>query len=101
PALVNQQVLNAARDPLVTLEMDRFNLEINTDPLPLRGTPFTALAHTLEERLRRIRAAAARHHARPVTIGILPTLVPSDVDDAILTERPRYQALCAGIAQRR
>jgi hypothetical protein len=101
PALLNQQVLSAARDPLVTVEMDRFNLEINTDPVPLRGAPFSALARTLEEKLRRIRVAAARHAARPVIIGILPTLVPGDLDEAILTQRPRYRALRAGIDRRR
>jgi hypothetical protein len=101
PALLNREVLASARDPLLTVELDRFNLEINTAPLRLQGTPFSALAQTLGEKLRRIRSAAAEHAARAVTIGILPTLVPGDLEGPIVTERPRYRALCAGIEGRR
>src|SRR4051794_41055271 len=101
PSLVNQEVLAAARDPLLTVELDRFNLEINAAPLRLAGTPLSKLAEALEERLARIRHAAARFDSRVVTVGILPTLVPDDLQRPIITQRPRYRALCAGIARRR
>lgn len=97
PAPVNQEVLAAARDPRLTLEINRFNLEINADPVPLAGRPFTALAEGLEEALGGVRRAAATASAAPVTIGILPTAGPADLGPWALTDTPRYRALSAAL----
>jgi class 3 adenylate cyclase len=43
PLPVNRYVLAAAVDPRVSLEIDRFNLEVNARPVPLGGRAFTAL----------------------------------------------------------
>src|SRR4051812_11699603 len=69
PAPLNRQVLADVRDRRVTIEMDKFNLEINGDPSPLAGRPFSALAAGLGEALAEVARAAARHDARVVTIG--------------------------------
>ena len=39
----NQAVRAASADPRVTVELDRFNLELNASPVRLAGRPFTAL----------------------------------------------------------
>src|SRR6185503_14690098 len=101
PLPYNRAVLAEALDPRVTLELDRFNLEINTRPSPLAGRPFTALGEELEGALAAIRIAAARHGGRVVTIGILPTLEPADLVSSALTELNRYRALSAGLRRLR
>jgi hypothetical protein len=101
PLLCNRQVLAATLDPRVTLELDRFNLELNTHPVPLAGAPFSALARELDDALRATARAAAIHGGRVVTIGILPTLTERDLRAPVLTDSPRYRALSAGIRQLR
>jgi hypothetical protein len=48
PLARNQAILEDAGDPRLTLELDRFNLEINPSPSPLAGQPLTSLGHELE-----------------------------------------------------
>src|SRR5689334_216526 len=40
PAPRNRAVLETARDRRLTLELGRFNLEVNADPSPIAGRPF-------------------------------------------------------------
>lgn len=93
----NRAVLDAAAHPRLTLEADRFNIECNTAPVPLRGRPFAALRRDLDDVLGAVAAAAAAQGARVVAIGILPTLRPSDLTPAALTPSARYRALSQGL----
>lgn len=43
----NQAIRAAVADPRVTVELDRFNLELNASPALLAGRPFTALGGEL------------------------------------------------------
>ncbi len=43
----NQAVRAATADSRVTVELDRFNLELNASPIPLAGRPFAALGDEL------------------------------------------------------
>lgn len=101
PAPVNRTVLAEALDPRVTLEVDRFNLEINTRPVPLAGRPMTALEDEIRQALAETRRAAGHHGARVVTVGILPTLVEEDLQRSALTDGNRYRALSAGLRRLR
>ncbi|NVJ26755.1 MULTISPECIES: glutamate--cysteine ligase [Myxococcus] len=101
PLPVNQRVLANTEDPRVTLEVDRFNLEVNLRPGPLAGRPFTALQAEFEDSLREVRRAAATQGARVAAIGILPTLRVADLGPHALTAQTRYHALNAAIRQRR
>lgn len=101
PLPVNRAVLAAAVDPRISLELDRFNLEINARPIPLAGRAFGALAAELSDALAAIDRAAARHRGRSIAIGILPTLVASDLQPGMLTESHRYRALSAAIRRLR
>src|SRR5262245_43633452 len=47
PAVVNHQVLATAADERLSLEANRFNLEINAPPAKLAGSPFSALHREL------------------------------------------------------
>jgi gamma-glutamyl:cysteine ligase YbdK (ATP-grasp superfamily) len=93
PLLKNQAVLEDAGDPRLTLELDRFNLEVNPSPLPLAGQPLTGLERELEAALRSVRATARSHGGRVTMIGILPTLRDEDLQREAITDAPRYRAL--------
>ncbi len=100
PAPNNRAVLAATTDPRITHEVDRFNLEINSNPVALAGRPFAALHDDLTGAFAEITRAAATNAARPIAIGILPTLREDDLRDA-LTEVHRYRALSSSLRRQR
>jgi gamma-glutamyl:cysteine ligase YbdK (ATP-grasp superfamily) len=101
PSPVNKQVIADSIDPRLTLEIDRFNLEVNCRPCMLAGSPFTALADELDDLVAESRRMAARHGARPVVVGILPTLTAGELERSALSDVARYRALSAGLRRQR
>jgi len=101
PLPINSVVLRAAHHPRLTVETDRFNVEYNSSPFLLAGRPFTALGAELEETLTTLRRSVKRYHGRVVTVGILPTLRPGDLEPHVLTNTARYRALSAGLRRLR
>jgi hypothetical protein len=99
PLPMNRAVLASALDPRVSLEIDRFNLEINARPVRFAGRAFGTLAGELSDGLAAVTRAVAPLGGRPITIGILPTLVAGDLRPGMLTDSHRYRAL--SIALRR
>jgi hypothetical protein len=97
----NQAVQAAAADPRITVELDRFNLELNASPVPLAGRPFAALGSELNVLLDHVAHAARGRAGRPALIGILPTLTRADLSPGALTEVPRYRALNTGLRRLR
>lgn len=97
----NDEVLERAGEPRVTVELGRFNLEVNATPVPCAGRPFTAFQRELEELLATVRRAAAAEGARVAVIGILPTLTEAQLGPDALTDQARYLALSKGVLARR
>ncbi len=97
----NQAVLDHAADQRVTLELDRFNLELNPSPSSLDGRPFSGLGQEMRGALGRVREAAAAHGGRVAIVGILPTLRTEDLHRSAITDSPRYRALNHGIQRLR
>jgi gamma-glutamyl:cysteine ligase YbdK (ATP-grasp superfamily) len=93
----NQAVRAATADPRVSLELDRFNLELNATPTLLAGHPFTALGAELRLLLDLVADAARRHGGRLGLVGILPTLGRGDLHPGVMTDLPRYRALDRGL----
>jgi gamma-glutamyl:cysteine ligase YbdK (ATP-grasp superfamily) len=93
PLAKNQAILEDAGDPRLTLELDRFNLEVNPSPSTLAGQPLTALGQQLEAALASVRATARAHGGRVAMVGILPTLRDEDLHRGAITDAPRYRAL--------
>jgi hypothetical protein len=89
----NQAILEDAGDPRLTLELDRFNLEINPSPSSLAGQGLADLGRELEGALESVRATAAAHSGRLAMVGILPTLRDRDLHREAITDAPRYRAL--------
>jgi gamma-glutamyl:cysteine ligase YbdK (ATP-grasp superfamily) len=97
PALLNRQLLEAAEDPRLTLEANRFNAEINSPPTLLCGRPWSTLHAELSDALGVARDAGAAIGARIATIGILPTLGPNDLGPGTVSDAPRFRALANGL----
>lgn len=97
----NQAVRAAVADPRIAVELDRFNLELNSSPVPLAGRPFAALGGELNVLLDHVAQAARGRAGRPALIGILPTLTRADLSRGVITDLPRYQALNTGLRRLR
>lgn len=97
PARVNQAVHAAAGDGRLDLELDRFNLELNSAPVPLTGRPMSALGDDLADGLVTVQRAAATVGARAVAVGILPTLRSEDLGPAAMSDSARFRALNGGL----
>ena len=95
--LLNEAIAARHADPLLTLELNRYNLEYNLAPVFGAAAPFSALQHQLDEALVRLGVTAAALDARVVPVGILPTLRRDDFGPACMTPQPRYRALMAGL----
>jgi hypothetical protein len=93
PLTRNQAVLEDAGDPRLTLELDRFNLEVNPSPSPLAGRPLSRMGQELEGALESVRAAARSYGGRVAMVGILPTLRDEDLHRGAITDASRYRAL--------
>jgi gamma-glutamyl:cysteine ligase YbdK (ATP-grasp superfamily) len=101
PLRRNQEVCAATADPRVTLELDRFNMELNSSPTGLAGHPFTGLGDELSLLLGRVGEAAKTYGGRLTAVGILPTLRRSDLGLDVITDAPRYVALNNGLRRLR
>lgn len=93
PRPCNLDVLAELGDSRATVEIARFNLELNLSPTAAVGRPFTALGDEIRELLQTLAPITARHGARVVPVGILPSVLPADVTHAAMTDLPRYRAL--------
>ena len=101
PRPCNVEVLTALGDPRATVEIARFNLELNLSPVAAAGRPFGALGTEIRELLERVAPIASRCGARVMPVGILPSVMPEDVTHAAMTDLPRYRALEAQVQRLR
>ncbi|ALS98032.1 hypothetical protein [Lacimicrobium alkaliphilum] len=98
PAPLNEQLLELMQHPLLTEELNRFNLEINLSPVSAAGTPFQALQSELLPILSKLKQKAASVDSEIVAIGILPTLDSTHLQRDFMTDRARYRALTNELA---
>jgi hypothetical protein len=101
PLPLNQAIRAEAADSRISVELNRFNLELNSSPAPLAGRPFTALGDELRLLLARAGEAARAHQGRIALIGILPTLSQAHLDARAVTDAARYRALGRGLRRLR
>ena len=93
PALVAIPVLERLNAEAYTTELARFNLEVNLDPLELKGDCFSVLERDLLDHVENVREAARKEGAEVILTGILPSLKKSDANLDSITPRDRYYAL--------
>jgi gamma-glutamyl:cysteine ligase YbdK (ATP-grasp superfamily) len=101
PAARNDDVLQRMSDPLLTTELARFNIELNTHPRHLSGDALERMQHGLEDTWRRTRNGAAALGLRLVMIGILPSVRQSDLGRAAMTPIARFAALNEQVLRQR
>ncbi|MEQ8764139.1 MAG: glutamate-cysteine ligase family protein [Planctomycetota bacterium] len=101
PAPRATEVLDRLKDPAVTTELARFNLEVNLEPRVYGGRCLSEMEKELVRRLTQVRQAAESVDARVLLTGILPTLQLSDLSLANMTPNPRYFALNKAICDMR
>src|SRR6516225_2578242 len=97
----NQAIRAAVADPRVTVELNRFNLELNATPALLVGRPFATLGGELNLLVDRVTHAARDYGGRVAVIGILPTLSLTDLGPGAMTDLPRYRVLAGGLRRLR
>jgi gamma-glutamyl:cysteine ligase YbdK (ATP-grasp superfamily) len=93
PAAQNTALLNMMQHPLLTEELNQFNLEFNLSPVEARGTPFSNMTEELTPVLEQLRHKASSLECKIATIGILPTLSSAHLHRDFMTDLPRYRAL--------
>jgi gamma-glutamyl:cysteine ligase YbdK (ATP-grasp superfamily) len=101
PLYANQEIVTAANDPHLTLELNRYNLEYNLAAYSVSAAAFAATEAEVLAKLERARTVAATLGGRIVPIGILPTLRQSDFGPHCITGRKRYHALVGQLIRRR
>lgn len=101
PLPINDQVLAAARDSQLTLELNRYNLEYNLSPQGIAKEAFIATENEILRKLEHVRGVASEFGGTVVPIGILPTLEQADFGAQLITDRKRYHALVRQLLLRR
>src|SRR5690606_6859194 len=89
------------QDPNLQLELNRYNLEYNFNPVQVIPTPFTEMETDMVSMLHRVDAVAQQFDSKVVPIGILPTLTERDVTRSVMSDSARYRALSAGLRNKR
>lgn len=93
PAPIAVEVLERIKDPRVTSEIGRFNLECNLEPLLFGGNCLRLMENRLNELLERVRRTVRDLGAEVILTGILPTLRKSDLTLDNMVPADRYYAL--------
>lgn len=93
PAPLNEPYLERLNDALVSPELSKFNVELNSTPRAVSGDVFSAMRRELERNWQRCRTAARELDAELVMIGILPTVRAADLTLAQMSAMERYRAL--------
>ena len=101
PAPIGPRVLAESRDPHLTPELGRFNLEFNCDPLELQGNCLALLEKQLHRSIAGVAAVAERHGASVLLTGILPSLTLSQLKRRNMTPKRRYELLWEAVKKLR
>ncbi len=86
-------VLNDIADDHFTSELNKYNLELNLDPIKLGGTCFSDMHKQLNSLLSVAKDAAAKHGDKVILTGILPTITQKYLQFDYMTPVDRYKIL--------
>ncbi len=101
PLHKNLEIIKELDDPLLTLELNRYNLEYNFSPVMLKDNCFAATQTEALAAFDKINGVAKQWNGRVVPIGILPTLQQSDIGYHAMTPLHRFEALTNELTQLR
>lgn len=94
-------VLNDLKDEQFTTEIGNYNLEINLDPLELKGDCFSRLHNNLNSLLNKARKVAKTKDTKILLTGILPTLTLGHMSIKNMTPIQRYYVLNEALVESR
>lgn len=84
-----------------TTELALYNLEINLDPVELKGNVFSIVENQLKSLLEYAKSKAALQNNKVLITGILPTISKRQLALKYMTPKPRYSALNEAIKKLR
>lgn len=93
PSTKYAEVLKAVNDDHFTTELARYNIEINLDPLELKGDCFAKYENQLMAYLTKAKKGAETVESKVVLTGILPTISKRELQQDYMTPDARYYAL--------
>ena len=94
PRKINQQVLDKANNPLFTMELAKFNLEINGHTFDVGADVLSLIDKDLSDLFYEVAQSAHCFDADTVLFGILPSLRHEHLDaDEYMSEQHRYDLL--------
>lgn len=93
PAPVNGVFLDRLGSTMASAELASFNIEFNTEPLPLCDSALSDLHKQLDATLSEARPIAHDLDSELILCGILPTLRDKDLCAENMSSMKRYQAL--------
>ncbi len=94
PARVNHEVIETANNDLLSLELARFNLEMNSPPFEISDDVCERMYANLQEVFAATQQAAASHNAEVGMFGVLPSLQQEDLDPEYnMSAQHRYRML--------
>lgn len=98
---INREIIARGQRQEYTVELNKFNLEINFQPLDLNAKVFTTLSEQMHKHFAELGAIAEGYDANIIPIGILPTLQATDLTAANMTDTARYRVLAKYLADTR
>lgn len=101
PAPMNHAYLQSFEHPLAGPELAKFNIELNTPPLPLSGDAFSRMHSDLQNTWQQAEQHARQMGLNLLAIGTLPTLQQSDLHLGNMSDMNRYRALNEQILKNR
>ncbi|MFO8003403.1 glutamate--cysteine ligase [Thioalkalivibrio sp.] len=101
PLAENEAFLELFDSPMATLELARFNVEINSSVFRTGPDCFCMILSELSETLRRAQAVARQLGGDILMAGSLPTLTPRHLGLRNMSRRTRYRALNSAVLERR
>ncbi|WP_373521896.1 CBS domain-containing protein [Aquiflexum sp.] len=87
------ELLKEINDEHFTTEIGNFNLEINLDPIELKGDCFSQMHRQLSNLLDKAKSEAAKLDSKIILTGILPTLSQNHITVENMTPVQRYLVL--------
>ena len=97
PSNKAMEILADIKDPHFTSELTLYNLEINLDPRPLKGTCFSEMHRQLNTLLDYGQEIADKHGNYVILTGILPTISTFYLSEDYMTPKERYKILSDAI----
>jgi gamma-glutamyl:cysteine ligase YbdK (ATP-grasp superfamily) len=97
PKLINQKIVKKAKTPQLQHELNKYNLELNLNPVNAEGNGFEKLGLETAQCMADVNKICEKYDSSISAIGILPTLKDQHFTSDVMTDVPRYHALTNGI----